>query len=219
MSTISLLLRFTRHPLRFRHGRLFFLILQLRACIPPGPEETRRHGASTNFFLKKSQAATDRSDPGDDFPASLRTNASEEQGMKRKVRMTIGSTALAGTILLLTAADAQQRGAVVSSRPTAYDATREKVLHGTVLSYTEDSSRPPMGAHVMVQTASGPVDAHLGPASYLRSNHFSLATGESVQLVGVSVPTKEGTVFLARIGAARDTGDCGAITQRIPAGE
>jgi hypothetical protein len=56
-----------------------------------------------------------------------------------------------------------------------------------------------MGAHVMVQTASGPVDAHLGPASYLRSNHFSLATGESVQLVGVSVPTKEGTVFLARM--------------------
>jgi hypothetical protein len=119
--------------------------------------------------------------------------------MKRKVRMTIGSTALAGTILLLTAADAQQRGAVVSSRPTAYDATREKVLHGTVVSYTEDSSRPPMGTHVMVQTASGPVDAHLGPASYLRSNHFSLATGESVQLVGVSVPTKEGTVFLARM--------------------
>ena len=31
--------------------------------------------------------------------------------MKRKIRMTIGSAALAGTILLLTAAGAQQRGA------------------------------------------------------------------------------------------------------------
>jgi hypothetical protein len=119
--------------------------------------------------------------------------------MKRKIRMTIGSAALAGTILLLTAAGAQQRGAVVSSRPTAYDATREKVLQGTVVSYTEDSSRPPMGAHVTVQTASGTVDVHLGPASYLRSNHFSLAAGESVRLVGVSVLTKGGNVFLARM--------------------
>ena len=119
--------------------------------------------------------------------------------MKRKIRMTIGSAALAGTILLLTAAGAQQRGAVVSSRPTAYDATREKVLQGTVVSYTEDSSGPPMGAHVTVQTASGTVDVHLGPASYLRSNHFSLAVGESVRLVGVSVLIKGGNVFLARM--------------------
>ena len=119
--------------------------------------------------------------------------------MKRKIRMTIGSAALAGTILVLTAAGAQRRGAVVASRPTAYDATREKVLQGTVVSYTEDSSRPPMGAHVTVQTSSGPVDAHLCPASYLRSNHFSLAAGESVQLVGVSVVTKGGSVFLARM--------------------
>jgi len=56
-----------------------------------------------------------------------------------------------------------------------------------------------MGAHVTVQTASGTVDVHLGPASYLRSNHFSLAAGESVRLVGVSVQTKGGNVFLARM--------------------
>jgi hypothetical protein len=53
----------------------------------------------------------------------------------------------------------------------------------------------------MVQTTNGPVDVHLGPASYLRSNHFSLAAGESVRLVGVSVSTKEGKVFLARMAS------------------
>jgi hypothetical protein len=118
--------------------------------------------------------------------------------MKCKIRMAIGSATLAGTMLLLTAVGAQQRAAVVSSRP-AYDATHEIVLQGMVVSYTEDSSRPPMGAHVTVQTASGAVDVHLGPASYLRSNHFSLATGESVWLVGVSIPTRESNVFLARL--------------------
>jgi len=117
--------------------------------------------------------------------------------IRPKIRMTIGA-ALAATILLLTPAGAQQRGAVVASRPTAYDAARESILQGTVVSYTEDSSRAPLGAHVTVQTVSGTVDAHLGPASDLRSNHFSLATGESVRLVGVSVPTRGGNVFLAR---------------------
>lgn len=119
--------------------------------------------------------------------------------MTLKIGMTIGSAVLAAMILLLTAAGAQQRGAVGSSRPTAYDATRESVLLGTVVSFTEDSSRPPLGAHVTVQTASGTVDVHLGPASYLRSNHFSLAAGESVRLVGVSVSMRGSDVFLARM--------------------
>src|ERR1700749_136097 len=133
-------------------------------------------------------------------------------GMTPKIGMTIGSAMLAATILLLTAANAGQRGAVVSSRPTAYDATRERVLQGTVVSYTEDSSRPPLGAHVTVQTASGTVDVHLGPASYLRSHHFSLAAGESVRLVGVSILANGGDVFLARI-AQRGTQ---AIAVRSP---
>jgi hypothetical protein len=119
--------------------------------------------------------------------------------MKRKIRTTMGSAALAGAILLSTAAGAQQRNAAVSSRPSAYDVARETILQGTVVSYTEDSSRPPMGTHVTVQTASGTVDVHLGPAAYLRSNHFSLSAGDSVRFVGVSIPAQEGNVFLARI--------------------
>jgi hypothetical protein len=123
--------------------------------------------------------------------------------MTPKIRITIGSAALAAAILLLPIAGAQQRVAQqrvakVASRPTAYDATRETILQGTVVSYTENSPRAPLGAHVTVQTVTGTVDVHLGPASYLRSNHFSFAAGESVRLVGVSVATKGGDVFLAR---------------------
>lgn len=135
--------------------------------------------------------------------------------MKREIRMIIGTAALIATSLLLTPAGAQQRGAVVSPRPTAYDAARETILQGTVVNYTEDSPGPPIGAHVTVQTANGTaVDVHLGPASYLRGNHFSLAAGESVRLVGVSVLTKGGNVFLARM-AQHGTQ---AITVRSPNG-
>jgi hypothetical protein len=123
-----------------------------------------------------------------------------EQVLKHKSRNIVDSAAIAVAILLSTAVGAQQRNAAApASRPTAYDVTRETTLQGTVVSYMEDSSRPPVGAHVTVQTASGTVDVHLGPASYLRSNHFSLAVGDPVRFIGANIPAKQGNVFLARI--------------------
>ncbi len=123
--------------------------------------------------------------------------------MKLKACVVIGSAALAAAILL-SAAAAQQRSARVSPRPTAYDPTRETRLQGTVLSYTEDSALPPIGAHVTVQTSSGIVEVHLGPASYLRANHFSLSAGDSVEFVGASVRVNNGDVFLARLAQKGD---------------
>ena len=123
--------------------------------------------------------------------------------MKLKARMVIGSAALAAAILLSTAT-AQQRSSLVSPRPTAYDANRETLLQGTVLSYTEDSPLPPIGAHVTVQTSSGTVEVHLGPASYLRANHFSLSAGDPVRFVGASIAVNNGDVFLARIAQKGD---------------
>src|SRR5438874_7340256 len=78
------------------------------------------------------------------------------------------------------------RPAAVEVRAAAYDAKRESVLEGTVLSYAETSQSAPIGAHVLVRTANGSVDVHLGPASYLRASHVSLAAGESVKFAGVS---------------------------------
>jgi hypothetical protein len=118
--------------------------------------------------------------------------------MRLNGRRVIGSAALATAILLSTAA-AQQRSSLVSPRPAAYDTTRETICQGTVLSYTEDSLLPPIGAHVTVQTSSGTVDVHLGPASYLRANHFSLSAGDSVKIVGASIAVNNGDIFVARI--------------------
>jgi hypothetical protein len=119
--------------------------------------------------------------------------------MKLRIRKIIGCAALAGSMTLSIAASAQQRSSLVSPRPTAYDTTRETLVQGTVLSYTEDSPLLPIGAHVAVQTSTGTVDVHLGSASYLRANHFSLAPGDSVSFVGASIPANKGTVFMARI--------------------
>jgi hypothetical protein len=118
--------------------------------------------------------------------------------MKLDGSKAIGNAVLAAAILLSTAA-AQQRTPLVSPRPTAYDTTRETIYQGTVLSYTEDSPVPPIGAHVTVQTSTGTVDVHLGPASYLRANHFSLSAGDSVRIVGASITLHNSEIFMARI--------------------
>lgn len=81
----------------------------------------------------------------------------------------------------------------------AYNAAQETVLQGTVLSYTAEAAAPPIGAHVVLQTSSGPIDLHLGSASYLQANHFSLAKGDAVTVVGVNSATRQGSVFLARV--------------------
>ncbi|HEY1467872.1 MAG TPA: hypothetical protein VGF61_02425 [Candidatus Acidoferrum sp.] len=123
--------------------------------------------------------------------------------MKGKIRTSIGIATLAVAIAFSAGAgaQAQERHAAVSStsRATAYDATRETTVLGTVVSYAAESSRAPIGAHATVQTAKGIVDVHLGPASYLRSNHFSLSAGDSVRFVGVSVTANQANIFLARI--------------------
>jgi hypothetical protein len=121
--------------------------------------------------------------------------------MKGKIRTTIGIIAFAGAMVFSAGVGAQERHAPVSwaSRPTAYDVSRETTLQGTVVSYTEESSRAPIGARVTVQTARGPVDVHLGPASYLHSNHFSLSAGDAVRFVGVNISANANNVFLARI--------------------
>jgi hypothetical protein len=83
-------------------------------------------------------------------------------------------------------------------RPMAYAASRESVVQGTVIQYEEVASAAPLGAHAKVQTASGTVDVHLGPASYLKARRFSLAAGDAVRFVGATSTGKTGSVFLAR---------------------
>ena len=128
-----------------------------------------------------------------------------------KFRITILSicTAFAASLALSVGVRAQQPRSPTTSRNVAYNPRNETILQGTVLAYTENSSLPLRGAHATVQTPAGAVDVHLGPASYLRANHFSLAPGESIRVVGALSRQGKDTVFLAR--AAQSTGRTIAI--------
>lgn len=115
-------------------------------------------------------------------------------------RISVGLFAL--PLLLGTSIWAQKlsdRPKQAAVRSLAYDATQETVLEGTVLSYSAKGAPPPLGAHLILQTANGPVDLHLGGASYLQANQFSLAKGDSVRAVGVNSTTRQGSIFLVRV--------------------
>ena len=119
--------------------------------------------------------------------------------MKFELPVKVSTALLGAAILLSSTLPAQEKRPPAATRAATYDQTRETVVQGTVLSYTENSEIPPIGAHVTIQTSGGPVDVHLGPASLLQSNHFSLSVDDSVRFVGVSVATDKGNIFLARI--------------------
>lgn len=80
-----------------------------------------------------------------------------------------------------------------------YDPARETNLVGTVSSFTANSETGPVGAHVVVQTASGVVDVHVGSAQFLELGHLTLNTGDSVRIIGESFTNGKSTTFLARI--------------------
>ncbi len=134
--------------------------------------------------------------------------------MNVNVRLILAGVSMITLVAFATRLSAQQRSSTVPSRVSAYDTSRETVIQGTVLDYTENSGRAPLGAHVKVQTLAGPMDVHLGPASYLHANNFSLAPGDSVRLIGASISANKGNVFLARIVLKGSQ----AITIRSPRG-
>jgi hypothetical protein len=119
--------------------------------------------------------------------------------MKLKIRLFLGSAVLAGALLSVSFAGAQQQQAAVAQANATYDASRETTLVGKVLSYTTESSVPPIGAHVTIQTAYGPVDVHIGSAKLLEQNHFTLAAGDSVRITGEVISIGQSNTFAARI--------------------
>jgi hypothetical protein len=119
--------------------------------------------------------------------------------MKLKIRMSLGSAVLAGALLSVSFASAQQQQAAVAQGNATYDVSRETTLVGKVLSYTAESSVPPIGAHLTIQTVYGPVDVHIGSAKLLEQNHFALAAGDSVRITGEVISFGQSNTFAARI--------------------
>ena len=120
--------------------------------------------------------------------------------MKLHIRFRTYSLPFAFVLLFSVGAGAQQKGAsaVAHGRVSAYDVTRESALQAVVLEYNATSSTPPFGAHVLLQTTAGTVDAHLGNSKVLEAKHVSLSAGDSIRVVGENLTFNNGTIFAIR---------------------
>jgi hypothetical protein len=115
--------------------------------------------------------------------------------MTPRARSSIGSAWLCFSLLAV-AASAQQKPHDLKA---GYDPGREVNLVGSVTTFVAGSETGPSGAHVIVQTAAGLVDVHVGTAKFLQQNHLTLTAGDTVRVVGESFTSGSNTVFLARI--------------------
>ena len=116
--------------------------------------------------------------------------------MRRVTRLSWMATALATAFAAAGAVQAQTASQAESS---VYQVGREVTVVGTVSSVVENSKTGPLGTHVMVQSASGLVDVHIGSAKYLQLNKLNLKTGDSVRILGENFMVGTDTVFYARI--------------------
>jgi len=119
--------------------------------------------------------------------------------MTQLVRWSIGAACIASALFLSILGNAQEKMQAISPNNHGYTLSRESVLQGTVVSYTAGSTVAPLGPRVTVQSPSGPIDVHLGNAKLLESNHFTLAPGDSVRIVGETLAFGAGTQFVARV--------------------
>ena len=116
--------------------------------------------------------------------------------MKRVIRLSWMATTLAAALAAASGAGAQTAPQAMSS---VYQVGREVSVVGTVSSVVENSKTGPLGTHVMVQSASGLVDVHVGSAKYLEMNKLNLKSGDSVRILGENFMVGTDTVFYARI--------------------
>jgi|SRR5215831_1571038 len=129
--------------------------------------------------------------------------------MRAAVAVFASAGWLAGLFLFASPAAAQRSAPASAAAEAAatregrnhslYDASKEVSVEGTVTKFTENSMNLPFGAHVLVQTNAGQVDAHLGDPRLLQLNNLTISEGARIRIIGEAVRTNQGTFFLARL--------------------
>jgi hypothetical protein len=119
------------------------------------------------------------------------------------MRKNLGMLCLLATLAIsLLAAPLYANESVAPKRTviaSKYDLTKEVTLNGTVQSLVRKPAPGTlMGAHLMVSTAQGTVDAHIGNFVIAGRNPASLVSGQSVKLIGIMTTINHQNLFLVR---------------------
>jgi hypothetical protein len=112
-----------------------------------------------------------------------------------------GLCGLALLCVISTLAPVQAQTGAVETRPAGpyYDITREVTLTGTVSSVVKQPSAGMIaGSHLLLQTASGEIDASLGRWGLVGKGALSVAAGDQIEVTGMMKTLREKPVFVVR---------------------
>jgi hypothetical protein len=119
------------------------------------------------------------------------------------MRKNLGVLCLLATLgISLLAAPLYANESVAPKRtvvPSKFDLSKEVTLNGTVQSLVRKPAPGSfVGAHLMVSTAQGTVDAHIGNFIIAGRNPTSFVSGESIKLTGIMTTYNHQNLFLVR---------------------
>jgi hypothetical protein len=81
----------------------------------------------------------------------------------------------------------------------AYDLTKEVKVQGTIEKINGFGTNGPIGTHILIETAAGTVDAHLGFGSASNPKQLGIAVGQNVSVIGMMEAVGSANVLMARI--------------------
>ena len=102
----------------------------------------------------------------------------------------------------MSAAPAEAQAALHANTNTmvpAYDMAKEVKVQGTIEKIDGFGTAGPIGTHILIQTATGMVDAHLGFGPAASAKHLGLSLGERVSVIGMMETVGHNSVLMARI--------------------
>jgi hypothetical protein len=106
---------------------------------------------------------------------------------------------LAIGIFSVTAAVAQSVAPSADSAMTPYDLSKEIKVQGTIQKIETAGTTGPIGTHILIQTAQGVVDAHLGFGSVATPTNLGVSEGATVTVIGMMQTQGGNSVMLARV--------------------
>lgn len=120
--------------------------------------------------------------------------------------ISISATALlvAATSLTSVPANAQTAATPAADVRTntmvpSYDVTKEVKIEGTIQKIDSAGTNGVTGTQILIQTANGVVDAHLGIGPASKPSYLGISEGQSVTVVGMMQTMSGNNILLARI--------------------
>jgi hypothetical protein len=107
-----------------------------------------------------------------------------------------------GLAVLLMPIGANAQSAIPSNNQLSspvYDLNKEIKIQGTIEKIGSSTNGAPVGSHVLVSTADGMIDVHLGASAAVSAKNLGLSTGQTIEITGMMAMMGGNSVLLARI--------------------